>query len=81
MSFSIAINRMESFNIASLPLPTEKKEEDQEYLSVIFSKLQQCEVLSVSKESMTPFWMNRKNYTKLNVDIVFKQEPVDTKKL
>lgn len=60
---------------SNLPLPPDTPEEPLEFTSVIFDRVRPKEVFSISSEAVTPFWLNRKLYTKLNVDVEFSLEP------
>ena len=48
-----------------------------EFLSVIFNQREANEVLRISKKAMTPMWLKRDMYTKLQVDVKFELAPID----
>ena len=68
-----------------MPLPAETTEDRPdhpvEHLSIIFSQKDQSNVLRISKKATTPFWLNKKMYEKLNIDIKFKLDPINAMEL
>ena len=80
-----------TFDPATLPLPTDLLggEDGQvndgdfpvEHLSIIFNQKEPNQVLRLSKKATTPLWLGKRLYEKLNTEIVYKLEPIDSKEL
>ena len=52
-----------------------------EFLSVLFNQREQNEVLRISRRAITPMWLNKNMYKKLNSDVKFELPPIDTEDL
>ena len=48
-----------------------------EFLSVIFNQREENEVLRISKMAVTPMWLKKNMYSKLETDVKFQLAPID----
>ena len=73
---------------ATLPLPqalsgdasanaAAKENHPVEFLSVIFNQRNDRDVLRISKMAITPMWLKKNMYQKLNTDVLFELPPID----
>ena len=52
-----------------------------EFLSVIFNQRESNQVLRISGQAITPMWLKKNMYKKLNTSVTFELEPIDTEHL
>ena len=83
---------MEPPNASELPLPqamqnasaaagNEAEEYPVEFLSVLFNQREQNEVLRISRKAITPMWLTKNMYKKLDSNVKYELPPIDAEDL